>query len=494
MEKAYILAIDQSTQGTKAILLDENGAFVLRRDLPHKQLISKDGWVGHDAEEIARNILAVSRLAIEDAGIPKEAVKAVAVTNQRESVAVWDKASGKPVCESIVWQCNRAAALCERLMTPERIKELRTRTGLQPSPFFSAPKVAWILENVPGVRERAERGELLLGTMDCWTIWTLTGGREHKTDVSNANRTQLFNIYTKDWDPVLCDMFGIPMSMLPKIEESDGFFGETDLGGFLPAKIPIHSAVGDSNAVPVAHGCIHPGDAMCGYGTGSCVIVNIGEKPFLSESGMNTTAIYSSGGKTLFGLEGVINYSGAVVTWLKDNAHLISSAAESGKLAEEADPADHTYMVPAFTGIGAPHWRSNATAAYVGMTRLTGQKELVRAALESVAYQVSDLVLPAGEELGIRAPRLFVAGGPSKNRFLMQFQSDILGIPVAVAEHEEMSGIGSAYLCGLALGLYDEAMLEKQRKAYSYEPVMSEEERRERLDGWKHALETILPY
>lgn len=476
------------------MLLDGQGTFLLRRDLPHRQLINDRGWVGHDMREIAGNIFAVCRSVIADSGVDTGAIAAVAVTNQRESVGLWDRRSGEPVCESIVWQCNRATELCNRLMTPETERMVRQKTGLQLSPFFSAPKVAWILENIPGARERAERGELCLGTMDTWTIWQLTGGRVHRTDASNASRTQLYNINTMAWDGELCAMYGIPMECLPEVCDSDARYGETDLGGLLPRAVPIHADLGDSHGVMFSHGCTRVGDAMCGYGTGSAVLVNIGEKPVLSGKGLNTTVAWRSGGKTLYAMEGVVNYSGAVVTWLKNNAHLAASAGETAELAASADPADRTYMVPAFTGIGAPHWRADATAAYVGMTRLTGQAELVRAALDSVAYQIADLVLPAAEEIGAAARELRVAGGPANNPYLMQFQSDILNCPVVIPEHEELSGIGSAYLAGLALGIYDYETLMKRQKTRVYRPRMSPQTRQEKLAGWKHALHVVLKY
>lgn len=492
--KPYILAIDQSTQGTKAMLVDSTGALVLRRDLPHKQHINDRGWVGHDLSEIRENIFAVCANVIRDSGIASEDVAAVAVTNQRETVGLWDRKTGEPVHHAVVWQCNRATALCARIQTPETEELVWKKTGLKLSPFFSAPKVAWILENVPGAREKAERGELAMGTMDTWTIWNLTGGKVHKTDTSNASRTQLFNINTMAWDEELCALYNIPMSVLPQIQDSDGRYGETDLGGVLPKPVPIHADLGDSHGVMFSHGCVHPGDAMCGYGTGSCVLVNAGETPIYPDCGVNTTVAWTSKGTTYYALEGVVNYSGAVVTWLKDNAGLIASARETSALAKAANPADKTIMVPAFTGLGAPHWKSEATAAYVGMTRLTGKAELVRAALESVAYQIGDLVFPCLEAIGVSSRELRVAGGPSRNDYLMQFQSDILNCPVVIPENEELSGIGAAYLAGIALGLYDYDTLMKQQKTTVFAPAMAEEERQRRLGEWAHALDVVLRY
>lgn len=494
MQKRYILSIDQSTQGTKAMLLDEQGDFLLRRDIPHRQLINSHGWVGHDMKEIASNIFRVCAQVIFDSGIEPKNVVALAVTNQRESVGIWDRTTGEPVCESIVWQCNRAMELCARLATPETEQMVREKTGLYLSPFFSAPKIAWILENIPGVKERAVHEELCVGTMDTWTIWQLTNGSVHRTDTSNASRTQLFNINSMEWDKDLCNLYGIPINCLPEVCDSDALYGYTDLGGILPKPVPIHAAVGDSHGVMISHGCTGLGDAMCGYGTGSAVLVNIGDKPILSQRGLNTTVAWSSKKKVLYAMEGVVNYSGAVVTWLKNNANLVESAQQTAELALAANPADHTYMIPAFTGIGAPHWNPNATAAYVGMTRLTGKAELVRAGLESVAYQIADLVMPAVEEIGVKVHELRVAGGPTKNEYLMQFQSDILNCPVVIPEHEELSGIGAAYLAGLAMGIYDYDALMNRRITSVYKPIMSEDERKKRLSGWKHALEIVLKY
>lgn len=490
----YILAIDQSTQGTKAMLLDQEGELVLRRDVPHRQIINEHGWVGHDMKEIAGNILRVSAMVIEGSGISPAEVAGVAVTNQRETVGIWDRATGEPVCEAIVWQCNRASKLCQSISTPEVEELVWRKTGLRLSPFFSAPKAAWILRNIPGAQSRAQRGELCIGTMDSWTMWQLTGGKVHKTDASNASRTQLFNIHTMEWDADLCGLYQIPMSCLPQVEDSDALFGQTDLGGLLPGPVPIHAALGDSHGVMFSHGCIYPGDAMCGYGTGSAVLVNAGERPIFPTCGVNTTVAWRSKGKTYYALEGVVNYSGAVVTWLKNDARLIDSPGETARLAVSANPADRTYMVPAFTGIGAPHWKPEATAAYVGMSRLTGKAELIRAALESVAYQISDLVIPCLDAIGVEARELRVAGGPSRNDYLMQFQGDILNCPVVIPEHEELSGIGAAYMAGVAMGMYDYQQLIQRQKTTVFQPKMTAQKRQECLEGWKHALDVVLRY
>ena len=488
MKQAYILSIDQSTQGTKAILLDGEGQLVLRRDLPHRQLIDEKGWVGHDAEEIARNIFKAARMAVEDSGIDRGQIAAVAVTNQRESVAVWDRDTGKPVCESIVWQCNRAAPLCRRIQERGDYPEIQRRTGLVPSPYFSAGKIAWVLEQVPGVRERAEQGKICVGTMDCWTIWQLTGGKVHRTDCSNASRTQLFNIHTMEWDGELCRIFGIPPSVLPQVCDSDGAYGETDLGGLLDHPVPIRGAIGDSHAALFAHGCLEVGSCMAGHGTGTCVMMNIGQEPVLSQNGVNTTVAWRLNGRSVYALEGVVNYAGAVTTWLKDGLGLVDTPAETEALSYAANPGDRTYLVPAFTGIGAPYWDDEASACFVGMSRLTGRAELVRAGIESIGYQVADIVRAMERDAGFAADEVRMAGGPTRNKYLMQFQSDIMALPVVLGKNEELVAIGAGQIAGLSMGLYDLAELEKRRRTQTYLPKMDPAERRSRLEGWERAV------
>ena len=494
MKQNHILAIDQSTQGTKALLLDGEGQLVLRRDVPHRQLINQRGWVGHDAQEIAANIFRAARRVVEDSGTDPASIAGVAVTNQRESVAVWERESGLPVCESIVWQCSRASELCARLREAGYYPEIRRRTGLVPSPFFSAGKVAWVLENVPGARERAQQGKLCLGTMDTWTIWQLTGGAVHQTDCSNASRTQLFNIHTMEWDGELCRIFGIPESMLPQVCDSDGLYGYTDVGGLLPRAVPIHSAIGDSHAALFAHGCTRVGDCMAGHGTGTCVMMNIGAQPTLSQHGVNTTVAWRMGGKTVYALEGVVNYAGAVTTWLQEGLGLVDNPGQTQELAYRADPGDTTYLVPAFTGIGAPYWDDGARASFTGMSRLTGRAELVRAGMDSIAYQVADIVRAFEQDAGVPAREVRMAGGPTKNQYLMQFQSDIMNLPVAVGEHEELVGIGAGQIAGLSLGLYDPARLEEGRRLHYCHPQMPDQVRQEKLAGWMRAVESVLKH
>ena len=492
VEGPYILAIDQSTQGTKAVLLDKWGQLVIRRDLPHKQLIGSEGWVGHDAEEIGSNVIRVSQTVVRDSGIDTKELAGVAVTNQRESVAFWNRKTGKPICESIVWQCNRAAQLCRRIGEQGHNPQIRMRTGLVPSPFFSAGKIAWVLEHVEGAREQAERGELCTGTMDSWTIWQLTGGKVHKTDCSNASRTQLFNIRSMQWDPELCRIFHVPLSMLPEVCDSDDGYGETDLGGLLDNPVPIRGVIGDSHAALFAHGCLKRGDCMAGHGTGTCVMMNVGDTLLWSQNGLNTTVAWRIDGKTVYALEGVVNYAGAVTTWLKDGLGLVSTPEETEELSNRANPEDKTYLIPAFTGIGAPYWDDKAAACVVGMSRLTGRAELVRAGIESIGYQVADIVRAMERDAGGRAEEIRMAGGPTKNRYLVQFQSDIMNLPVVLGRYEELVAVGAGQLAGVSMGLYDWNELESRRETQRFLPRMNESERNARLAGWSEAVAKAL--
>lgn len=488
---AYILGIDQSTQGTKALVFSDTGRLLARADLPHRQIIDEKGWVEHDPEEIRRNTLQVVRMAVEKAGIDGADLKAVGISNQRETAMVWDRATGKPVYNAIVWQCARGAAICEGLQ--DHAELVRSHTGLQLSPYFSAAKLAWVLQNVPGAQERAARGELCCGTMDSWLVYCLTGGKSHRTDYSNASRTQLMDIRNLCWDGEICKLFGIPVETLPEITDSDGFYGETDFGGFLPRPIPIHGVLGDSHGALFGQGCLERGMVKATYGTGSSIMMNIGETPAYS-SRVVTSLAWSMGGKVNYVLEGNINYTGAVISWLKDDLHLIDNPGETQRLAETANPQDTTYLVPAFTGLGAPYWDSDAKAAIVGMGRTTGKAELVKAAVESIAYQIHDVVDTMQRESGIPIAQLRVDGGPTKNQYLMQFQSDISAIPVSVPSDEELSGIGAAYAAGIGAGLYEKEKLFSDEGRTIYRPAMAEPVRKEKYRGWQKAVAGILTH
>ncbi len=481
----YVLGVDQSTQGTKALLFDETGGLLSRSDLPHQQKINQRGWVSHDPMEIYRNTLQVVKKLVTEAGIEKKEIAALGISNQRETSLIWDRDAGLPVNDAVVWQCDRAKEICARLEAEG--EKIRNKTGLRLSPYFPAAKWAWLLENTPALDGK----KLCAGTIDAWLVYKLTGGKSFKTDYSNASRTQLFNISGLGWDDELCKLFGVPKEILPEVCFSDSCFGETDFEGFLPHPVPIYGVLGDSHGALFGQGCLAPGMAKATYGTGSSVMMNIGESPVFSDKGIVTSLAWGMGGKVAYVLEGNINYTGAVTRWVVDDLHLLSSSKEAGTVASEADPSDGTYLVPAFTGLGAPYWNSNARAMFYGMSRTTGRAELVKAAEECIAYQIADVVNAMKAETGIPLGELRADGGPTHDKYLMQFQSDILNIPVAVPEKEELSGIGAAYCAGIAAGIYGKDVLARMDRA-SFTPKKEEAWRNEKYDGWKKAVSRLL--
>ncbi len=483
----YILSIDQSTQGTKALLFDEAGALLCRADRPHRQIVDNRGWVEHDPEEILRNTVQVAKDVAEKAGIDKANIAALGLSNQRETSVAWDRATGKPVYNAVVWQCARGAAICEALEKRGCGEAVRAKTGIPLSPYFPAAKLAWIMQNVEGVAGRARRGEICVGTIDSWLVYHLTGGKRHQTDYSNASRTQLFNINTLAWDDELLELFGVDPKCMPVVTDSDGDFGETDFMGWLDRPIPIRAALGDSHGALFGQGCLKPGMTKATYGTGSSIMMNIGEAPVFSNLGVVTSLAWKIGGKVLYVLEGNINYTGAVITWLKDDLKLISGPAETEALAWAANPGDRCYLVPAFSGLGAPYWDSEARAAIVGMSRTTGKKEVVRAALDCIAYQITDIVRAMGQSAGVDIGELRADGGPTRNGYLMQFQSDLLGIPVRIPDSEELSGIGAAWAAGLSIGMYDESVFNVLKRS-SYAPEMAADARDKKYAGWLDAV------
>lgn len=469
------------------MIVDEEGVIVTRSDLPHRQIITEKGWVEHDLGEIYANTIQVACNAAEKAGIDRGSICAIGISNQRETAACWFRDSGHPVYNAVVWQCARGAEICEKLAATGCAETVRARTGLPLSPYFSAAKLAWIFQNVQGVQQAAEKGNICVGTIDSYLVFRMTGGREHRSDYSNASRTQLFNIHTLCWDEELLALFGIPGSCMPEVTDSDGYFGTTDLEGFLPAPVPICGVMGDSHAALFGHGCLRPGMAKVTYGTGSSIMMNIGTKPVMNHDGLASGIGWRVNGETCYIFEGNINYTGAVVSWLKDDLKLISSPAETEELAKQANPQDTSYLVPAFSGLGAPYWDSSAKAAIVGMTRTTGKNEFCRAALESIAYQIADVVLAMKKNASVPLEQLRVDGGPTKNSFLMQFQSDILALPLSVPGSEELSGIGVAYAAGLSCGLYGRTVFDVL-KYKRYVPDMDRKLREAKLCGWHDAI------
>ncbi len=484
----YVLSIDQSTQGTKALLFDHQGRLICRTDLPHRQIINDEGWVSHDPEEIMKNTIQVVKDLVAKAGVDKNELRVLGISNQRETSVAWDKETGKPVCDAIVWQCSRAKDLCGKLTACADI--VKQKSGINLSPYFPAAKWAWIFENVPGVREKAEEGKLAVGTIDSWLVWNLTGGKEFRTDYSNASRTELFNINTLEWDDELLKIFGIPRSCMAQVTDSDGDYGTTDLGGWLDAPIPIRGVMGDSHGALFGQGCLEKGMIKATYGTGSSIMMNIGDTPVFSDAGIVTSLAWSMGGKVNYVLENNINYTGAVITWLKDDLKLITSPGETEALAKAANPSDTTFFVPAFSGLGAPYWDSEAKASISGMTRVTGKNEVVRAAVDSIAYQITDAVRLMGEACGTQIAELRVDGGPTRNGYLMQLQSDLTAIPVRIPDSEELSGIGAAYAAGLAQGIFDETVFSVLNRV-SYEPKMDSGTREQKLAGWKSAVDKV---
>lgn len=480
----YILSIDQSTSGTKALLFDEVGKLLGRSDLPHQQKIDGHGWVSHDPIEIYHNCITVCRDVITACGVAPADIAALGISNQRETALIWDRYTGIPVQDAVVWQCDRARDICESLAPYS--ETIRSKTGLWLSPYFPAGKWAWLLRNTPDI----DKSSLCAGTIDTWLIFKLTRGKAFKTDYSNASRTQLFDISALQWDEELCDLFGVPIEILPEVVMSDSCFGETDLEGFLPHPIPIHGVLGDSHGALFGQGCLAPGMVKATYGTGSSVMMNIGSKPAIPKNGVVGSVAWGINGTVSYVLEGNINYTGSVIQWLAEDVGLLDSPKDSAKIAAKADPEDGTYLVPAFSGLGAPHWNSEARAMFCGMSRSTGRAELVKAAEESIAYQITDVVRSMEEATNVPIQSLRVDGGPTRDRYLMQFQSDILGIPVVVPDQEELSGIGAAYCAGIASGIYSETLL--SRLSYTnYLPGTDAEWRISHYNGWLKAVNML---
>lgn len=484
----YILAIDQSTQGTKGLLFDGLGALIARADRAHRQIVNDKGWVEHDPAEILENTVAVCGDVLAKAGVDGGGVAAIGLSNQRETTLMWDAVSGRPVYNAVVWQCARAAEICERPEISERAEEIRRKTGINLSPYFPAAKLLWLMENVPEARTLAEKGRLRCGTVDSWLVYNLTG--KHRTDYSNASRTQLFNITDLKWDEDLCALFSVPLDSLPEVCMSDGDFGTTDLRGLLPWPAPIHGVLGDSHGALFGQDCRQPGQIKATYGTGSSVMMHIGSQPKFSDSGLVTSLAWGINGSVEYVFEGNLNYTGAVMTWLRESVGLIRTDAEATELAYKANPNDHTCFVPAFTGLGAPYWDSRAEGLLTGVTRTTGRAEIARACLDCIAFQITDLVELMRQDSGLPVDTLRVDGGPTASSYLMQLQSDLADVCVQVPELQELSGMGAAYAAGMAVGLYDRETGHIRRRCY--EQTMSPEERMKRLSFWKQAVRQAL--
>jgi len=490
----YILAIDQSTSGTKAILFDSKGRLTHRAALEHRQFYPKPGWVEHDPQEIYDNTLKAIDRVLCDSGVSWEKIAVIAITNQRETVVVWDKITGKPVYNAVVWQCGRAAELCDAIKEQGNDELIREKTGLVLSPFFSAAKLKWILDNVNGAREKAEAGRLLMGTMDSWLIWKMTGGEVHATDYSNASRTQLFNIMELQWDKELLGLFTIPESMLPQVRFSDDIFGYTQINHVFTKQIPISGVLGDSHAALFGQNCFEPGMAKATYGTGSSIMMNIGERPKTSESGLVTSVAWGMKDKLCYVFEGNINSAGATIKWLVDDLKLIDDPKNAEIIAQSVDDSRGIYIVPAFSGLGAPYWDSEARAMICGITRGAGKAHIVRAAEESIAYQVKDILDRMTKEANVCLQELRVDGGPTRDQFLMQFQADILDVKISRSAVSELSALGSAYMAGYALGFWDGIgqITGLRSKSDEFVSNMEDSRRKKLYDGWIDAVKRAL--
>ncbi len=449
--KKYVMALDQGTTSSRAILFDRAQNIVGLAQREFTQHYPQAGWVEHDPMEIFASQYGVMTEVLARSGAEPHEVAAIGITNQRETTIVWDKETGRPVYNAIVWQCRRTAALCEQLKAQGAAEMIRARTGLLIDAYFSATKIKWILDNVPGARERAQRGELLFGTVDSWLIWKLTGGEAHVTDATNASRTMLFNIHTMEWDREICEMLGIPMCMLPEVRPSSEVYGYTSLGA---ARVPIAGAAGDQQAALFGQTCFASGEVKNTYGTGCFLLMNTGDVPIESKNGLLTTVAASADGRAAYALEGSVFVGGAVIQWLRDELKLISESADSEYFARKVRDSAGVYVVPAFTGLGAPYWDMYARGAIVGLTRGAGRNHIIRAALESIAYQTLDVLEAMRADSGQRVTELKVDGGASANNLLMQFQADCAQVTVRRPMIRETTALGAAYLAGLAVGLW----------------------------------------
>ncbi len=488
----FIIGIDQSTQGTKAMLFDEAGKLLQREDLPHEQIINEKGWVSHDPEEIYKNTVQTVKNLVVSTGVDKKDIAGIGISNQRETSVLWDRETGMAMNNAIVWQCSRAEDIAAQVKSEGHEEDVRKKTGINLSPFFPASKYAWLLRNTEGAQEKAKSGKVCLGTIDSWLVFKLTGGKSFKTDYSNASRTQIFNISTLEWDKDIAEWFDIPLSSLPEVTPSDGDFGSTDFEGFFEEKIPIRGVLGDSHAALYGQGCHEPGMVKATYGTGSSVMMNVGDKPVFSDNGIVSSLAWHINGKAQYVLEGNIIYTGAVMSWMVNDVHLMDKATESIELMAQANQEDRTYLVPAFTGLGAPYWESNATAMMTGMSRTTGKNEIIKAGVECTAYQIYDIIDAMRSDSGVKMADLRVDGGPTKNYNLMQFQADIINSDVLLPDAEELSGIGAAYCAGISLGVYDAEKVFANFKRERYSPGMDENKRKEKIRGWKNAIELVL--
>ncbi|ENM5724557.1 glycerol kinase GlpK [Vibrio mimicus] len=489
-EQKYIVALDQGTTSSRAVVLDHDANIVSVSQREFTQIYPEAGWVEHDPLEIYATQSSTLVEALGKAGIRSDQVAAIGITNQRETTVVWNKETGKPVYNAIVWQCRRTAPICEELKARGLESYIRDNTGLVLDPYFSGTKIKWILDNVEGAREQAEAGELLFGTVDTWLVWKMTQGRVHVTDYTNASRTMLFNINTLQWDEKILAEFNIPLSMMPEVKKSSEVYGQTNIGGKGGTRIPIAGIAGDQQAALYGQMCVQAGQAKNTYGTGCFLLMNTGQEKVTSHNGLLTTLACGPRGEPAYALEGAVFMGGASIQWLRDELKLISDARDSEYFATKVDTSNGVYVVPAFTGLGAPYWDAYARGTIVGLTRGVNSNHIIRATLESIAYQTRDVLDAMQADSGIKLSALRVDGGAVANNFLMQFQADVLDTEVHRPKVTEVTALGAAYLAGLAVGFWD-GLEELQGKAEidrSFAPHHDEEKRQRRYKGWKRAV------
>jgi len=487
--RKYIMALDSGTTSNRCILFDQEGNICSLAQKEFTQYFPQPGWVEHDADEIFASQLEVAKQALQNIGATAADIAAIGITNQRETTILWNRRTGRPIHNAIVWQCRRTAPYCDQLREEGWVDPIREKTGLVIDPYFSGTKIRWLLEHVPGAMELAKAGDLLFGTVETWLIWKLTGGKVHVTDYSNASRTMLFNIHTLSWDEEILQKLEIPASILPKAVPSSSIYGQTD-AAFLGAPIPIAGAAGDQQAALFGQTCFTPGQSKCTYGTGAFLLMNTGSRPISSSNGLVTTIGWGLDGKVTYALEGSIFVAGAAIQWLRDELRFIDSAADSEYMARKVTDTNGCYVVPAFTGLGAPYWDAYARGAIMGLTRGTNKNHIIRATLDSIVYQVTDVLKAMEADAGIALSELKADGGAAANSYLLQTQADINGAPVLRPQCVETTAMGAAYLAGLAVGFWKNTEEIEANWAVDREftPQISHEERTQRTEGWQKAV------
>ncbi|WP_106419179.1 glycerol kinase GlpK [Salinicola tamaricis] len=495
-KKKYILAIDQGTTSSRAMLFDHQGKIAGMAQREFEQIFPRPGWVEHNPRDIMTSVLTTLTEVINNSQVNVEEIAGIGITNQRETTVIWDKHTGQPVYNAIVWQSRHSAEICDELREAGHADKVRDKTGLVIDAYFSGTKIKWILDNVDGVREKAEKGDLLFGTMDSWLIWNLTGGAEHVTDVTNASRTLMFNIRERRWDPELLEMLGVPELMLPEVKSSSEIYGYMLPKFLFGTKLPIAGIAGDQQAALFGQACFKPGMAKNTYGTGCFTLMNTGSEATISDNGLLTTIAWEIDGEVEYALEGAIFVAGSVVQWLRDGLRMLGKASDSEAYAERAGDSEGVYLVPAFTGLGAPYWNSNVRGAMFGLSRGTSKEQFIRAALESMAYQTADVLTAMQADAGIDLTELRADGGAIANNFLAQFQADILGVDVLRSEISETTALGAAYLAGLALGFWEsrEQISEQWAIERRFEPSMRQDRRDALYDGWKRAVQATMAF